>query len=238
MASDAAKIRPMDDDRVHDVQRDELLEAGPLALCAVVVSTVLAIWSWRAGWELFGAANWWIWLVVAVPSALIALAFFVEPRRMGLDHLRRKLVIRLLELLAVGNLSVIVCVTVSLVHWKPAALQLLASAVAVLITNAIAFTLAFWELDDGGPVARSLAARRRHPDFQFPQDENPQLAPDGWTPAIWDYLYIAVTNSIAFSPTDAMPLTHRAKLFMGVEAAVSAATILVVAARAINLLGS
>ena len=101
----------------------------------------------------------------------------------------------------------------------------------------LTFGLFFWELDSDGPVARRLATSREHPDFQFPQDENPQLARAGWAPALVDYVYVSVTNSIAFSPTDAMPLTHRAKLFMGLEAAVSALTVLIVAARAINVMG-
>jgi hypothetical protein len=46
-----------------------------------------------------------------------------------------------------------------------------------------------------------------------------------------------LTNSVAFSPTDAMPLTHQAKLLMGLEASISLVTVLVVAARAINVLG-
>jgi hypothetical protein len=83
-----------------------------------------------------------------------------------------------------------------------------------------------------------MASSRMQPDFQFPQDENPGLARPEWSPALVDYVYVSVTNSIAFSPTDAMPLTHRAKLFMGLEAGLSALTVLVVAARAINILGN
>ena len=106
----------------------------------------------------------------------------------------------------------------------------------MLVVNVITFALVFWELDCGGPVERAMADKRVTPDFQFPQDENPELARDGWAPALQDYLYIAFTNSIAFSPTDAMPLTHRAKLFMGFESVVAAVTLLIVAARAVNIL--
>ena len=102
--------------------------------------------------------------------------------------------------------------------------------------NVITFSLVFWEVDCGGPVARALADRRAAPDFQFPQDENPSLAAPGWAPGLKDYLYVALTNSIAFSPTDAMPLTHRAKLFMGIESLDRAVTVLIVAARAVNIL--
>jgi hypothetical protein len=109
--------------------------------------------------------------------------------------------------------------------------------VVVLVTNVITYGLVFWELDSGGPIARALAEARAHPDFQFPQDENRELARPGWAPALVDYLYLSLTNSVAFSPTDAMPLTHQAKLMMGLEASISLVTILVVGARAINVLG-
>ena len=49
------------------------------------------------------------------------------------------------------------------------------------------------------------------PDFQFPQMENPELAAPGWYPRLFDYIYVSFTNSIAFSPTDAMPLSRQAK---------------------------
>ena len=224
-------------DRLDDAQREARLEAAPFALVILLANGALAVASRQAGWELFGLRDWWVWLLVAFPSALLVLTFLVGPRRMGLDHLRRELAIGLLVLLGLGNAAGITCVIVSLVHWKPAALQLLVSAAVVLATNVVTFSLVFWELDDGGPVERALEAKREHPDFQFPQDENPQLARPGWAPALVDYVYVSVTNSIAFSPTDAMPLTHRAKLFMGLEAGVSAVTVLVVAARAVNVIG-
>ena len=114
--------------------------------------------------------------------------------------------------------------------------QLLLSGGVVWLANAIAFGLAFWELDSGGPVARALAAARRGPDFQFPQDENTELAREGWAPRLWDYFYVSLTNAMAFSPTDVMPLTRPAKSLMAAEASLSAITILLVAARAVNIL--
>jgi hypothetical protein len=93
-------------------------------------------------------------------------------------------------------------------------------------------------LDAGGPAARIRAAARTQPDFQFPQDENPQLAAKNWSPQAWDYGYLALTNAIAFSPTDVMPLSLRAKATMGLESAISAIIVLLVAARAVNVLGS
>ena len=114
--------------------------------------------------------------------------------------------------------------------------QLLFSGGAAWFTDAIAFGLAFWELDCGGPVARALATAPRKPDFQFPQDENAQLAREGWAPRLWDYFYVSLTNATAFSPTDAMPLTRPAKALMAAESTLSAITVLLVAARAVNIL--
>ena len=51
-----------------------------------------------------------------------------------------------------------------------------------------------------------------------------------------DYFYVSLTNAMAFSPTDAMPLTRPAKLFMAAESTLSAITVLLVAARAVNIL--
>ena len=102
----------------------------------------------------------------------------------------------------------------------------------------VVFGLAFWEVEAGGPAARIRVPARTTPDFQFPQDDNPQLASRDWRPQVWDYIYVALTNGIAFSPTDVMPLSLRAKAMMGLESALSAVTVLLVAARAVNILGS
>jgi hypothetical protein len=97
------------------------------------------------------------------------------------------------------------------------------------------FGLLFWEIDRGGPIRR-LSSDPPPRDFQFPQDENPALAEPNWLPRLADYIYISYTNSIAFSPTDSMPLKRRAKMMMLAESAISATTVLLVAARAVNIL--
>ena len=85
--------------------------------------------------------------------------------------------------------------------------QLLLKAITVWSTNVIAFGLWYWGFDRGGPIRRRQP-NPPPPDFQFPQHENPQLAAPGWHPRLADYIYISFTNSIAFSPTDAMPLSR------------------------------
>ena len=228
----------MDEARLREAAREARHEAAPFAAAMLVANVTLAVVSERLDWQLFGRSDWWLWLVVGAPSALLVLIFLVGPQRLGLDHLRREVASVTLGLLWLGTTAGVACVIVSLMHWQPGGGQLLASAGVVLLTNVLTFSLVFWELDDGGPVARATASDRTRPDFQFPQDENPGLARPDWGPALVDYVYVSVTNSIAFSPTDAMPLTHRAKLVMGLEAGLSALTVLVVAARAINILGS
>jgi hypothetical protein len=225
----------MGDRELREAIREARLEAAPFAFAMFAANLGLAIVSWKAGWELFGRPDWWLWLVVGAPSLLLTVVFALGVRG-ALDRLGREAAIVLLGLVALGAAGGIACVIVSLVNWRPEGAQLLASAAVVLFTNVLSFGLVFWELDSGGPVARALATGRSQPDFQFPQDENPELARSGWTPELFDYVYVSTTNSIAFSPTDTMPLTRPAKLFMGLEAAISATTVLVVAARAVNVL--
>jgi hypothetical protein len=114
--------------------------------------------------------------------------------------------------------------------------QLIFAGLKLWGTLLIVFALAYWELDRGGPSGRNAdTGAPKH--FFFPQDDNPK-AMNGrkWAPTFLDYLYVSLTNATAFSPTDTMPLTHAAKVFMGVQGSLSLATVGLVAARAINIL--
>jgi uncharacterized membrane protein len=213
-------------------------EAAPAALVALCVLIGLAVVSRIREWELVGL-HWWIWLLLALPSLLLAIDLALAFGRAGLVRSRRA-ALSLLVLLVAGNFVALTLLVTGLVTASTATLgagELLLTGLAIWTTNVIVFGLLFWELEAGGPVARTLVPGRRTPDFQFPQDENPQLAPPGWSPQVWDYLYLSLTNSVAFSPTDAMPLSRPAKAAMALESVVSAVTILLVAARAVNALG-
>ena len=83
-----------------------------------------------------------------------------------------------------------------------------------------------------GPKAR--AARPAPIDFAFTQQMSPELAPPGWRPLFLDYLHLGFTNATAFSPTDVMPLTHRAKYTMLVQSTVALALFGLIVARAVN----
>ncbi len=112
---------------------------------------------------------------------------------------------------------------------------LLTSGAAIYLTNIIAFGLWFWEIDRGGPFARARATSP-HPDFLFPQMSSPDVAHPDWEPRFVDYLYVSFTNAVAFSPTDTMPLTRRAKALMALQSLVALSTIGLVIARAVNVL--
>ena len=193
----------------------------------------------QANWELLGHRNWWIWLVAAAPYLLLSATLLFAIGRLAEHDRRREIVIGLLGLVWFFNVLSVGVLVISLVSNSAVHItgrQLLLSGGVVWLTSVIAFGLAYWELDSGGPVDRAMAATRSKPDFQFPQDDNPQLAREGWAPRLWDYFYVSLTNAMAFSPTDAMPLTRPAKTIMAAESTLSAVTVLLVAARAVNIL--
>jgi uncharacterized membrane protein len=113
--------------------------------------------------------------------------------------------------------------------------QLLAGALTVWLANVIVFALWYWELDRGGPRRRELDGGGR-PDFVFPQMTDAKEMVPGWQPAFSDYLYTSSTNATAFSPTDTMPISGYAKLLMSAQSLSSFVLVVLVTARAVNIL--
>jgi hypothetical protein len=113
---------------------------------------------------------------------------------------------------------------------------LLGSGAAIFVTNIIVFGIWYWELDRGGPFARHVG-ERPVPDFLFPQMTTPHVAKPDWRPTFVDYLYVSITNVMAFSPTDTMPLARWAKALMTIQAMVALSTAALVISRAVNVLG-
>jgi hypothetical protein len=211
-------------------------EAAPAIAAVIGLQVLLALASRAQDWELW-TLPWWIWLIPVVPEALLLLPLALQAPRRRLEQLgyRREVTLALLALVSFTNALLLLVVIGSLMSGvEKSGAQLLLKGTAVWSTNVIAFGLWFWAFDRGGPVRR-LRASAPPPDFQFPQMENPQLAAPGWSPHLVDYIYVSFTNSIAFSPTDVMPLSRWAKLSMMFESAISAVTVLLVAARAVNI---
>jgi uncharacterized membrane protein len=114
--------------------------------------------------------------------------------------------------------------------------QLILAAVDIYLTNIIIFGLLYWEMDGGGPGQRAKIHKHEH-DFMFPQDQNEDYKHPDWRPTFTDYIYLSSTNAMAFSPTDTLPLSRRAKMIMLAQATISLIVVALVAARAVNILG-
>ena len=176
------------------------------------------------------------WLVPALEAALLVALVAGDPARLA----RRTPWVRRIAV-------AIVIVLVAAALWATALLvydlikglgvsksptKLLASGALVWLGNNLAFGMLYWLMDGGGPIARS--SNPIPVDFAFTQQMSPELAAPGWRPVFLDYLHLGFTNATAFSPTDVMPLTLRAKYVMLVQSTVALALFGLVVARAVN----
>ena len=146
---------------------------------------------------------------------------------------RRLLAISLLAAITATNIASIILVSYDLLNGVNDGQKLIYSALAVFPTNIIIIRLLYWELDSQDT---NQPGKRR--DFLFPQivnHANVTLQPV-WRASFFDYLYVSVTNACTFGPTETAPLTHRAKLLMGLQSLTSLAAVALVAARAVNIL--
>ena len=171
-------------------------------------------------------------------EALLALVLLgISPTRINKHHLpSRILSLVLTSVMTISNTSSAFLLINHLVtgHTNNPN-RLLLSGGTIWLTNIIIFSLWFWDLDRGGPGARSEGLNQ-HPDFMFPQMGDPDYAPDHWHPNFFDYLYTSFTNASAFSPTDVLPLTRWAKMLMLVQSLTSLLTVGLIVARAVNIL--
>jgi hypothetical protein len=203
----------------------------------MALQITLALVSLEGGWKLVGLPGW-VWLIPTAPEAalLLPLAWSAPRHRLEQMGQRRTVALALVGVITAANVLALAALIASLVAaQEKSGAELLLKGATIWSSNVITFGLLFWEVDRGGPIRRLAPDPPPH-DFQFPQDENPKLAEPNWRPRLADYVYISFTNSIAFSPTDAMPLTRRVKMMMLTESAISATTVLLVAARAVNIL--
>jgi hypothetical protein len=169
-------------------------------------------------------------------AMLITLTVALPYRHVQESGLRRKASMTLTGLISAANaVSLTYLIHLLLYDMNVQGRVVLYAAFDVWVTNVIVFALWYWELDGGGPPKR-LRDPSTPRDFAFVQMTDAEVAAPGWQPRFTDYLYVSFTNSSAFSPTDTMPLTRWAKLLMMVQAGLSILTLLLVAARAVNIL--
>ncbi|MDE3134312.1 MAG: hypothetical protein KGL15_09620 [Acidobacteriota bacterium] len=178
------------------------------------------------------------WVLPALEGLVLVVLFIASPQRLQAPHsVRRRLMLSLTALVTIANgISLVLLCTLLLRHNVVQGRQLIIAGSEIWLTNVLLFAFWYWEMDRGGPGIRA-AGRDLRPDFQFPHmtDEVAVLY-RGWRPQFVDYLYLSLTNAIAFSPTDTMPLSVQAKLLMGFQSLISLVTMGLVISRAVNIL--
>jgi hypothetical protein len=201
-----------------------------LAVVAVIVMTLLL------PHDLVARPRWGVPLVEGI---LLVAVIVADPGKIDLVSPRvRALSITLIALLVATTLWCTTQLIVQLVRGGPATQSggaLLAAGGIVWLSNCLSFGLLYWELDSGGPAVRAHGLPA-HPDFAFPQQLSPEIAPEHWRPRFVDYMYLGFTSATAFSPTDAMPLRPWNKIAMMAQSAISLALLGLVIARAVNVL--
>jgi uncharacterized membrane protein len=194
-----------------------------------------------------------LWLrltVVGIGLGLLVPVLILNPHRMRrqTEWSRWLSVGQALILMAVNQYAMVHLIIQLVTAKESNGPSLLVAAVQVWVANVIAFALVYWELDRGGPVSRRHDKRSELPyaDFRFPQDEDADAITEvaarssekmDWAPSFMDYLYFSGTNSMAFSPTDTMPLSHRAKALMLTESFGGFVMLALVIAHAVGQLG-
>lgn len=207
----------------------------PVALAIVVVIFLLVVLPGR--FRLFPV--WYLYVAgTTVLAPMVAVTLSAAKTRWL--RIERMVTLVFVAIVAAGTLAALAHLIVAMVRRSTEmhGLTLLTSSVAIWVTNVLIFSLLYWQIDRGGPGVRASGMSPR-PDWLFPQEGAPSadLLPD-WGPTFVDYLFLAFSTATAFSPTDVLPLTPRAKMMMMLESSISLVTIVIVAARAINVLGS
>lgn len=201
------------------------------AQLALLVAIGLQVLVWRINHHLFSGPQYAIIVVELALAIIIGLSFSLQSR--GVQH---KAATILIALMSVANIAALAIVIHSLINGSSSitGLELLASAVAIFLTNIIVYALWYWEIDSPGLTHRNWSKNDK--DFQFTQQDMTREFPD-WKPEFFDYLYLSITNAVNFAPADARPLTRAAKLLMGSQSLISVFTLALLIARSVSILG-
>jgi hypothetical protein len=211
----------------HRITRKEMYQVQAALLAAIGLQLVTRY----TGSELLPGSQYLI--ILTELGLAILLGFTVNKdlgKSWGIHHLGA---ILLLGLISAANVSGLVYVLQALIvqHAILDGSQLLASAIAIFMTNVIVFALWYWEIDSPGLTRTRWSKHDK--DFQFTQQDVPHEFPN-WRPEFIDYLYMSVANAVNLN---ARPLTHQAKMLMGIQSLVSIFTLALVVARSVTILG-
>jgi uncharacterized membrane protein len=178
-----------------------------------------------------------VWLLPGLEAVLLVGLVFASPRQLEHAHrVRRNLALALTGVVSAANIASLALLSHQLLHHgSPNGRELIVSGALIWLTNVLIFGLWYWQTDRGGP-GRRAAGEDGPPDFLFPQMNDDRIEPANWRPQFIDYLYLSLTNALALSPTDTMPLSPMAKSIMGIQSLVSLVTIGLIVSRAVNIL--
>lgn len=215
---------------IHPISPRELLTVQAALVAAIVLQTV----SWILSPSLhFGPQ----YIIFAIEVALVTL-IGVTARKRHIDSnvIHKTVSVVLLGIITVANIGSLLLVLNELIRSDRiiTGYELLASAIAIFLTNIIVFGLWYWEIDSPGLTGKTWSKHDK--DFQFTQYDLPDDFPN-WQPVFFDYFYLSLTNAVNFAAADTKPLTMQAKALMGVQALVSVFTLALLIARSINILG-
>lgn len=171
------------------------------------------------------------WLIVRAAMMTVVVLLWVMDRK---KRLFRSIIV-MNVLLTLGLFMNLTALADALFGISPQAIDaLLIDVVLMAVTNILIFSIWYWVIDPPG-VEETL--RFDEPwDFLFPQRGSELPGYEAWQPRYTDYLYLAFTTSFAFSPTDTLPLTRRAKMLMLLQSTLSLITLTGIAGAAINIL--
>lgn len=212
---------------MHPIGRKELWHAQLVLLLAVILQFTIPH-ELRVGNR---------YALAVLELILIAGIGVTAPKRhLSLKGFNRTIAVLLIVIVSIANIASLVLVINGLLNGTDVpGKTLVTAAFTIFITNIIAFGLWYWEIDSPG-----LTGVKKHdaaPRFQFPNMQEAVFPIKRWEPTFFDYLYVSITNAVAFSPTDTMPLTHFVKSLMSIQALISLLTVVLVTARAVNILG-
>lgn len=174
------------------------------------------------------------WLMaVLVPVLLIPTIWLYRSERHQANAIAGHLVTGVLTADMIASLGLLI---IRLPAHKETPKELLTAAAGLWVANILVFATWYWRLDAGGPHERDQRTHHQSGAFLFPQMTQQSAKARSWKPGFVDYLFLAFNSSTAFSPTDVPILSRWAKLMMMVQSCISLGTVVILAARAVNVL--
>lgn len=212
------------------ITKKELIHAQ-LALVTAIILQVIVLWVTNS----LSLGPQYLLIATELGMAVLLLSS-LNVHNPSSKNLQKMTAGSLLGFISFANIGTLLFVLYALIidHAVVSGAELLASAIAIFLTNIIVYALWYWEIDSPGLTSKRWSKHDK--DFQFTQQDMKDEFPR-WRPEFIDYLYLSITNAVNFAPADTKPLTRAAKLLMASQALVSVFTIALVIARSVSILG-